>query len=227
MHVSNSTSTPVATPGPARRTLDVGRLIMVPAVTMMLIADTIALVHSHGSGLAGMLRWLGMVLVAAFYALIIWAYLRRGPARASNTSITARCGAVTATLIPFAFPMLTGSTVSAGSELVADILLVTGLAWSLWSLRSLGRNLSVIAQAREVAEHGPYQWVRHPLYVGEIVSCLGLAIVTGTIAAAGLWITLVALQVYRARREEAVLLGALPAYAAYRARTAALLPGLF
>jgi protein-S-isoprenylcysteine O-methyltransferase Ste14 len=36
-----------------------------------------------------------------------------------------------------------------------------------------------------------------------------------------------ALQVYRALREEQVLLLALPAYRSYRSRTAALLPGVF
>jgi protein-S-isoprenylcysteine O-methyltransferase Ste14 len=35
------------------------------------------------------------------------------------------------------------------------------------------------------------------------------------------------MQVYRALREEQVLLDALPAYRDYRARTAALVPGLF
>ena len=123
--------------------------------------------------------------------------------------------------------MLTGPTVSMGREVVADILLVGGTAWSVGSLRSLGRNLSVIAQAREVVEHGPYRWIRHPLYTGEIVSPLGLAIAAGTVTAAGAWITLVALQVYRALREEEVLIGTLPTYAAYRTRTAALLPGVF
>ena len=111
--------------------------------------------------------------------------------------------------------------------MVADILLVAGTAWSVWSLRSLGRNLSVIAQAREVVEHGPYRWIRHPLYTGEIVSSLGLAIAAGTVAAAGAWITLVALQVYRAHREEEILIGTLPTYAAYRTQTAVLLPGVF
>jgi protein-S-isoprenylcysteine O-methyltransferase Ste14 len=228
MTIASSTTTArVASPKPAHRRLDVGRLIMVPAATMMLVADAIALVHSHGNGFAGTLRWIGTVLVAAFYAIIIWAYLRRGPAKATSTSITAHAAAITATLIPFVFPLLTSSTVTAGRALVADILLVIGTAWSVWSLRSLGRNLSVIAPAREVAEHGPYRWVRHPLYTGEIVSSLGLAVTAGTIAAAGMWITLVALQVYRARREEQVLIGALPTYVAYRERTAALLPGLF
>ena len=210
-----------------QRRLDVGRLIMVPAASMMLFVDAIALTHSNGDGFAGTLRWLGTALVAAFYAVIIWAYLRRGPAKATSTSITAHAAAITATLIPFVFPLLYGRTVTTGRELVADILLVTGTAWSVWSLRSLGRNLSVIAQARDVAEHGPYRWIRHPLYTGEIVCCLGLAVVAGTMTAAGVWLTLVALQVYRARREEQILIATLPTYAAYRTRTAALLPGVF
>jgi protein-S-isoprenylcysteine O-methyltransferase Ste14 len=42
-----------------------------------------------------------------------------------------------------------------------------------------------------------------------------------------LWVALCALQAYRAVREEQVLLLAVPGYRAYRARTAALLPGIF
>ena len=87
--------------------------------------------------------------------------------KATSTPISAPAAAITGTLMPFLFPLLTSGTVTTGRELVADVLLVTGGAWSVWSLRSLGRNLSVIAQAREVAEHGPYRWIRHPLYTGE------------------------------------------------------------
>jgi protein-S-isoprenylcysteine O-methyltransferase Ste14 len=85
----------------------------------------------------------------------------------------------------------------------------------------------VLAQAREVVQRGPYRWVRHPLYTGEIVSSLGLAVTVGTAAAAAVWLAICGLQVYRAVREEQVLLLALPAYAGYRSRTAALLPGVF
>jgi protein-S-isoprenylcysteine O-methyltransferase Ste14 len=212
---------------PDHRRLDAGRLIMVPAATMMLIVDAMVLAQSHGNGFAGTLRWIGTALVAAFYAVIIWAYLRRGPARATSRSITAHVAAVTATLIPFAFPLLNNATVTTERMLVANLLLVTGTAWAVWSLLTLGRNLSVLAQAREVVEHGPYRWVRHPLYTGEIVSSLGLAITAGTTAATAVWITLVGLQVYRARQEEQVLVGTLPTYASYRTRTAALFPGVF
>jgi protein-S-isoprenylcysteine O-methyltransferase Ste14 len=209
------------------RRMDSGRLLMVPAATIMLCADAFILAHAGGNGPAGTLRWIGNLLVAVFYALIIWAYLRRGPAKATSTSRTAHVAAITATLTPFVFPLLTGAAVGARRELLADVLLVTGTTWSVWSLRSLGRNLSVIAQAREVVEHGPYRWVRHPLYTGEIVSSLGLAVAAGVGAAAGAWIVLVALQVYRARSEERILIGTLRDYTAYRTRTAALLPGIF
>ncbi|HEY5985170.1 MAG TPA: methyltransferase, partial [Streptosporangiaceae bacterium] len=95
------------------------------------------------------------------------------------------------------------------------------------SLRFLGRNLSVIAQARAVVERGPYRWVRHPLYTGELVSTLGLVLTAGSVKAIAAWLAMAGLQAYRALREEQVLLRALPGYRAYRRRTAALLPGVF
>ncbi len=85
----------------------------------------------------------------------------------------------------------------------------------------------MIAQARGVTDRGPYRFVRHPLYTGEIVSALGLAIASGTAAGFGIWLAIVGMQVYRAVREEQVLLAALPGYRDYRSRTAALMPGLF
>ena len=79
-------------------------------------------------------------------------------------------------LAPFAFPLLHGAPPGTGRQFVSDLLLVAGMAWSVWSLRFLGRNVSVLAQARDVVDRGPYRWVRHPLYTGEIVSSLGVAI---------------------------------------------------
>jgi protein-S-isoprenylcysteine O-methyltransferase Ste14 len=200
---------------------------MVPGAAVVLIFDVITLAHGSPGGAAGGLRWFGTVLVCAFYALIIWCYLRRGPAVATSGSVTAHVAAVTGTLAPFSIPLLRGSPPGGDQQLAADLLLVAGLAWAVWSLRFLGRNLSVIAQARQVVEKGPYRWVRHPLYTGEIVSALGLALTASSGPAIAVWVLLVALQVYRALREEQVLLRALPGYRAYRRRTAALLPGIF
>jgi protein-S-isoprenylcysteine O-methyltransferase Ste14 len=203
---------------------DLGKMIMVPTAVVMLLLDMFAL--THGGGLDP-LRLLRTAAICAFYALIIWCYLRRAPAIATSGSVTAYVAAVTATMIPFAFPLLPAGLPGAGQQFAGDALLLAGTAWAVWSLRFLGRNLSVLAQARDVVDRGPYRLVRHPLYAGEIVSGLGLALCVGTVPAFAVWLALCGLQAYRALREEQVLLGALPGYRGYRARTAALLPGLF
>jgi protein-S-isoprenylcysteine O-methyltransferase Ste14 len=165
--------------------------------------------------------------MCAFYGLIIWCYLRRGPAVATSGLSLASVVAVIATFAPFPFPLLHQRPSGLAVQVIADALLVAGTTWAVWALRSLGRNVSIIAQAREVAERGPYRLVRHPLYLGEMISLLGLAVAAGSLAAFAAWAAFVAMQVYRARREEHVLLAALPGYHAYRARTAALVPGVF
>jgi len=207
-----------------RRRPDLGRLIMIPAALGFLLFDAAALAKQSGGSA---LRWGGAALVCVFYALILWCYLRRGPARATSPSVSAHAAAVTAMLTPFAFPLLRVTPPGAIQQTAGNVLVAAGTAWAVWSLRSLGRNVSVIAQARELADRGPYRWVRHPLYSGEIVSSLGLALLAGSLAALAVWLGFCVLQAYRALREEQLLVRALPGYPGYQARTAALLPGLF
>ena len=211
----------------ARIRLDVGRLAMVPVIALILLAQIPVLEHRGLSGQAGVLRSASAALALVFYALVIWCYLRRGPAIATSTSMTGHAAAVLGTWILSALPLVHGAAPDVSRQLVSDVLVVSGTAWAVWSVGSLGRNISVLAQARGVADTGPYRWVRHPLYLGEIVSALGLALAANSYAAIGLWLAMVGLQVYRALREEQVLLLALPAYRSYRNRTAALLPGVF
>jgi protein-S-isoprenylcysteine O-methyltransferase Ste14 len=200
---------------------------MVPAAGVILVFNVLALAHGGTHGAVGALRLFGAVLTWAFYTLIIWCYLRRGVATATSRSVTAHTAAVVATWTPVVFSMLRGTPPGAGQQGVSDLLLITGTAWSVWSLRFLGRNISVLAQARDLVDRGPYRWVRHPLYTGEIVASLGLAVAANSLAAVAVWLGICGLQAYRALREEQLLLTALPGYGAYRIRTAALLPGIF
>lgn len=206
---------------------DLGRLLVIPVAGVILVFDLLALAHSGAHGPVGVSRWSGAVLTCAFYALIIWCYLRRGPAIATSRSVTAHTAAVVATWTPFMFPLLRGAPPGAAQQGVSDLLLVAGMTWSIWSLRSLGRNISMLAQARDLVDRGPYRWVRHPLYTGEIVASLGVAIAAHSVATIIIWLGICGLQVYRALREEQVLLQALPEYGVYRSHTAAILPGLF
>jgi protein-S-isoprenylcysteine O-methyltransferase Ste14 len=203
---------------------DYGRLIMIPTALGFVVLDAAALVRDSGTD---PLHWASTGLVCAFYALIVWCYLRRGPASATSRSVTAHAAAVTAMLVPFAFPLLRTAQPGGIQQWAGDVLVAAGTAWAVWSLRSLGRSVAVLAQARVLVDRGPYQWVRHPLYTGEIVSSLGLALLAGSLAALAVWLGFCLLQAYRALREEQLLMAAMPAYRGYRARTAALLPGLF
>lgn len=203
---------------------DAGKVVMIPLALGFLVVDGAAL--GHGTGPA-MLRWLSTGLVCLFYLLIIWCYLRRGPARATSRSVTAHAAAVAAMLVPFVFPLLGSVPAGSARQWAGNALVAAGTAWAVWALRSLGRNVSVLAQARDLAEVGPYRWIRHPLYTGEIVSSLGLAVLAGRAVALAVWLGFIFLQGYRALREEQLLVRVLPAYRGYRDRTAALLPGLF
>lgn len=210
-----------------RDRLDAGRLVMVPVMGLLLAFDVARLAHGGSVGTLGAaLRWAGDGLTCAFYALIIWCYLRRGPAVAATRSVTARVAALVATWTPLLIPLVHGAAPGASQLLAADVLLVAGTGWSIGSLRFLGGGFSVIAQARKVVDRGPYRWVRHPLYTGEIVASLGLVAVANSLATVAVWLGFCGLQAYRALREEQVLLETLPTYRAYRSRTAAILPGV-
>jgi protein-S-isoprenylcysteine O-methyltransferase Ste14 len=201
--------------------LDLGRVVMVPLAAIMIILDV-----ASAAGRAGPGRWLGALLPCAFYLLIIGGYLRRGPAAATSGSATGHAAAALATVLPLVLPALHGAPPAPALGYAADALMLAGTGWAVWSLHCLGRSLSVLAQARRVVDRGPYRWVRHPLYTGEIVSTLGLALAAGSAPALAGWLVFGGLQAYRALREEQVLTRALPGYGAYRARTAALIPAL-
>lgn len=215
----------------SQQQVDWGRIVMVP---VSVGGGTLSIFHMFqvvtlGSSAATTttIAATTSALTAMFYALIVWAYLRRGPARSTTEYWSARIAAPFATFLPFALPFLAAGGVPASLVLVGDALLVTGLAWSVWSIRCLDRNLSVVAQAREVVQTGPYAWVRHPLYLGELVAMLGLALTLGGVLPLFAWVLLVGLQAYRAVHEEALLVRVLPPYAAYQQRTARIVPGVF
>lgn len=82
------------------------------------------------------------------------------------------------------------------------------VAWMLWMLRALGRNLTDTVVTRRDAtfvDHGPYRFVRNPMYTGILMLGLSVGLALGTWLApfcASLIFTLLAL---RTRIEERYL----------------------
>jgi protein-S-isoprenylcysteine O-methyltransferase Ste14 len=101
-----------------------------------------------------------------------------------------------------------------------------GAAFSIWSLSYLKRSFGLRAAVRDLVTSGPYARIRHPLYLGEIVHILGIAILSGKPIGLYLFIVAVGLQILRARVEERKFLRTLPEYAGYMRQTGFLWPRL-
>jgi protein-S-isoprenylcysteine O-methyltransferase Ste14 len=111
---------------------------------------------------------------------------------------------------------------------VLGLLAIPG-TW--WVLSSIGRNVSetVLTKSRhELVQHGPYRWIRHPLYT------LGVALILAQALMLASWVLLlVALLAFVVFRgvvvpiEERHLESSFgDAYRLYRTRTGAMLPRL-
>ena len=98
-----------------------------------------------------------------------------------------------------------------------------------WVLSSLGRNISETFLTKgdhQLVTHGPYRWVRHPLYTVATIAFLALGLV-----AANAFILVMGVVIFAAMallvvpREEAELMDKFgEAYDVYRQRTGALVP---
>jgi protein-S-isoprenylcysteine O-methyltransferase Ste14 len=53
---------------------------------------------------------------------------------------------------------------------------ITGLVVAIWSVLYLGRSFGILVVVRKVVLGGPYQWVRHPMYLGYICMLAGLVL---------------------------------------------------
>lgn len=85
-----------------------------------------------------------------------------------------------------------------------------------------------VASDQKVISTGPYAIVRHPLYVGLLISCIGYPLALGSYWALLLVLPMFVLIVLRLRNEEALLAQQLPGYTEYCASVRwRLIPGLY
>ncbi|HKQ77198.1 MAG TPA: isoprenylcysteine carboxylmethyltransferase family protein [Blastocatellia bacterium] len=134
-------------------------------------------------------------------------------------------GVAAQTMSPDVWP-ITSSPLSL--RVVGALIYTSGLAIALLGRIQLGSNWSDIEEARAtrnqaVVSHGLYRYIRHPIYVGDLLLLAGLelslnswlALSVGFLAPVVFW---------RAVREERMLAAALPGYDAYCAQTKRFIP---
>jgi len=104
---------------------------------------------------------------------------------------------------------------------------VAGLAFMIASLMALNRSVGVVAANRGIKTRGPYAWIRHPLYAGEILFDLSFLISNWSYANGVLILAITLAQVVRSLQEERLLLRD-ERYVFYRAAVPyRLVPGIF
>ena len=112
-------------------------------------------------------------LYLAFVCIPIFIYIGRPRARARDASILAGVLAFTGTFMLLIFPLdhKSGPSLAVFPEWLrigAHVLLVASTALAIWCLAELRSNFSITPEARQLQRHGPYRFVRHPLYAAEI-----------------------------------------------------------
>jgi len=116
-------------------------------------------------------------------------------------------------------------------QAIGGAFLLGGIALALVAAVSMrATRFSVLPEPQSggtLVEHGPYRFVRHPMYAAVLVCGVGACIAHAD-ARHALWLVLIALVLWlKIRREERLLLDVYPGYADYRRRVRALVPGLF
>ena len=212
--------------------IDVGRLIVVPIFAFLLTLSFLILWRDLRAlfpiNIVKSLLLIHRVLSVCFYALIIFLYFIRSSASSTSRSHVTNFIAIVASFGPFFTLLFLGNPplVTQRMLLVADFIITFGMVLTIYSICSLGRSFSIIPQARKLIQNGPYRLVRHPIYLGELISTFGVILAGLTIPKMTLYFVLVVCQVYRALQEEKLLAGVFPEYKEYSSKTARFIPGI-
>lgn len=106
-------------------------------------------------------------------------------------------------------------------------IMAAGEAFTVAGMLTLGRSFSIFSEVRELRTTGLYRFVRHPLYLGEMVAVWGYLLAWPAPWSIACALVFTALQSWRARVEEGRLLAHHPAYAEYRRRVGFLWPRMW
>jgi protein-S-isoprenylcysteine O-methyltransferase Ste14 len=114
---------------------------------------------------------------------------------------------------------------------LAALLALAGAALGAAALRAnRPGNFNIHPAPREggqLVEHGPYRWLRHPMYSAVLLLCAAAAVLAASWTGLLAWLLLLAVLVAKALIEERWLAERHAGYAAYCRRTARLLPRVF
>jgi protein-S-isoprenylcysteine O-methyltransferase Ste14 len=162
-----------------------------------------------------------------FLLLLAAATILRARPTGKARGLEPRVSALIGGFLVYAIPLFPRRELSVTAEMVSTLLVLFGSAAAVYTLLQLGRSFSLMAEARRLVTSGPYRLVRHPLYLAEELAIIGIFMQFLSLSTAFILAVQIVFQLRRMHNEEAVLAESFPEYAAYRQRTARVLPGIY
>jgi protein-S-isoprenylcysteine O-methyltransferase Ste14 len=108
------------------------------------------------------------------------------------------------------------------------LLMAIGCGFAMWARVVLGGNWSGTVTVKEnhaLITHGPYGWVRHPIYTGVLLLLCGTAIMMGTLSTLVEVAAVILALSLKLRTEESLMTETFgEQYISYRRRVKALIP---
>jgi len=154
---------------------------------------------------AGWPALLSSLCLFLFYLTLCWLIVQRPSPAARTDSIMPTLTAFVGTYFPWTIVLVAPGAASAGRDVLSAALLVIGAVLMVVVIFYLGRNFSIVPQARGLVRTGPYAVVRHPLYFVEAVALLGTLLQFFSPLTLALFLVHCALQVRRILYEEDLL----------------------
>ena len=165
--------------------------------------------------------------VIAFFITLAGTVLIRERPTGRARGIEPRLSALIGTLLIGVVVLFPRHELGLAAGVVSTALLLLGNAVAVHTLTHLGGSFSIMPEARGLVTTGLYRHVRHPLYLAEMVAAVGAVMQYLSVWTLLILAVQIAFQLRRMHNEEAVLMARHPDYAAYRRRTAAVLPGIY
>lgn len=215
------------------RLFDIGAAL--PLILIYSVGVVVSLA-STGSEIAAwppLHPWQSLLVIGLNLATITFAgvqiilFLIRRLPEARATGVVPALAAIAGSNVQLLFLFLPRARENSVMLVVSPLLVIFGLTTSCLVIASLGRAFGILPQARGLVTRRAYRWVRHPLYLAELVTTLGIVLqfaepwplLALTVSAA--------LQFPRMHYEEQVLRQTYPAYSAYMQRTWRLIPAVY